>query len=76
MTNAQAYNTPAVKIANFAAYLETPDGFAAMLVSRKDLHMSEIAATNLVFAAWLSSETTPETETETETENPEWENQK
>ena len=73
MTNAKAYNTPAVKIANFAAYLETPDGFAAMLVARRDLHLSEMSATNLVFAAWLSSETTTETETKTETENPEWE---
>lgn len=71
MTNAKSYNTPAVKIANFAAYLETPDGFAAMIVARKELHMSEIAATNLVFSAWLSSEYVPETETERE--NPEWE---
>ena len=72
MTNAQAYDTPAVKIAKFAAYLETTAGFAAMLVARKELHMSKISATNLVFAAWLSSEYVPETETETE--NPEWEN--
>lgn len=71
MTNAKAYNTPAVKIANFAAYLETPDGFAAMIVARRDLHLSEMSATNLVFDAWLNSEYVPETETETE--NPEWE---
>ena len=74
MTNAQAYETPAMKIANFTDYLETTDGLKAMFMSRIVLRMSEIAATNLVFAAWLSSETTPETETETE--NPEWENQK
>lgn len=71
MTNAKTYNTPAVKIANFAAYLETPDGFAAMIVARRDLHLSEMSATNLVFDAWLNSEYVPETETETE--NPEWE---
>ena len=34
--------------------------------------MNKTAATNIVFAAWLSSEYVPETETETE--NPEWEN--
>lgn len=74
MTNAQAYETPAMKIANFTDYLETSDGLDAMFMATKELNMSETAATNLVFAAWLSSEYVPQTETETE--NPEWENYK
>ncbi|MGN0851831.1 MAG: hypothetical protein ACI4Q3_00475 [Kiritimatiellia bacterium] len=74
MTNAEKFSTPAVKIAHFADYIATSDGFKAIKIARDNLGMSEIAATNLVFSAWLTTEAAPEDATETE--NPEWETTK
>ena len=74
MTNKQVYETLEMKSDRFIDYLRTYDGLRAMFMTRIVMGMSERDAIKLVFAAWLSSETTPENETETETENTEWEN--